>query len=275
MAKYLALLFGGIVAGVGATNWLGKGDGSAPGGGKGEPEMPASLSADHVTLEDRLLSLEASLAIETDRVTELETVLGELLAEDPQTVSTEAAESRFDQAPAERARTRLNRGERSDPGSARRRQLEAAGIAPDVITRILERDDAMRLSALRADWERRRQNYLEGGSSTLGVSNVVREELGDEQYEQYLEATGRPSSVRVSDLFENSPAALAGMQAGDQIVRYNGERVYGISDLNLANVRGAPGDLVTIDVMRDGALVQLSIENGPLGITAGRSGRGR
>jgi putative serine protease PepD len=58
------------------------------------------------------------------------------------------------------------------------------------------------------------------------------------------------------------PAARAGLQTGDVIVAVNGARVSAPSDVS-AGIQGqAPGDVVTIEVQRDGQPVTLDVELG-------------
>ena len=113
----------------------------------------------------------------------------------------------------------------------------------------------------------RRQEVLEEGQAS---SNALREELGDDDYERYLQATGRRTSVYVGNVVANSQARAAGFQAGDEIIRYNGERVFSFNDLNMANVQGPLGEAVVVEILRDGVPMQLSLERGPLGIVGGR-----
>ncbi len=67
-----------------------------------------------------------------------------------------------------------------------------------------------------------------------------------------------------------SPRLRGGrLQAGDRILRYAGGRVYGWSDLCQASSAGEAGALVPIQIERDGRILDLSIERGPLGIRLG------
>ena len=102
------------------------------------------------------------------------------------------------------------------------------------------------------------------------TSDTLREELGDADYERYLEASGRATRVSVSSVIESSPAQAAGLRPGDEIINYDGQRVFSMTDLNRQTMGGEPGETVVVDVMRDGNLVQVAMPRGPLGITGGR-----
>jgi putative serine protease PepD len=75
-------------------------------------------------------------------------------------------------------------------------------------------------------------------------------------------ANGRPGGAVVRSVRPGGPAARAGVQTGDIIVGVNGRRVNGPSDVS-AGIQGqAPGDIVTIQVLRDGQPVTLDVELG-------------
>ena len=97
-------------------------------------------------------------------------------------------------------------------------------------------------------------------------------ELGDADYEKYLEAQGRPTKVGVFNVLPSSPAAKAGMQTGDQIVSYAGQRVFNMADLTDLTLQGTPGQSVTLEVQRNQQTVQLVIPRGPIGIGGGPGG---
>lgn len=93
----------------------------------------------------------------------------------------------------------------------------------------------------------------------------MRYSMSDEKYEQYLRATGQTATVSVSNVIGGSAADLAGLQPGDEIVRYGSERVFDKADLMMAIVKGEPGEIVTVEVKRDGATFHVSVPRGPLG----------
>jgi S1-C subfamily serine protease len=76
----------------------------------------------------------------------------------------------------------------------------------------------------------------------------------------------------VRDVLATSPGARAGLKPGDQVVSFDGQRVFDMSDINRLVLEGQPGQVVAVDVIRDGQLVQLYVPRGPIGITGGRVG---
>ncbi|MGZ9275945.1 MAG: S1C family serine protease [Candidatus Limnocylindrales bacterium] len=71
-------------------------------------------------------------------------------------------------------------------------------------------------------------------------------------------ASGNPSPAVVPD----SPADKAGIREGDIIVRVNDRAIDGDHPLNATLSEFAPGDTVTIDVLRDGETVRLPLTLG-------------
>ena len=129
------------------------------------------------------------------------------------------------------------------------------------------------MQALQAQYEAAREGRpIDPTLAVFSPTSTLREELGDADYERYLQALDRPTSVYVRDVLATSPGAQAGIKPGDQVVSFGGERVFDMSDLNRLVLEGEPGQVVAVDVLRDGQLVQLYVPRGPIGITGG--GRG-
>ena len=99
----------------------------------------------------------------------------------------------------------------------------------------------------------RRMRIVMGGGSHLGVrledidkDDVSRLKLPEEK------------GALVKSVDEDSPAAKAGLKAGDVIVRYHGESVLGASHLARLVRETPPGRTVPIEVVRDGAAQKLT-----------------
>ena len=100
--------------------------------------------------------------------------------------------------------------------------------------------------------------------------DALREELGDADYERYLEANNRSTSISISSVIDSSPAQAAGLRSGDEIVRYDGERVFSMTDLTQQAIDGLPGQNVAVDIVRNGVPMQVVMPRGPIGISGGR-----
>jgi len=179
--------------------------------------------------------------------------------EDPDAVET--AESRA-----------ARRGDsRRDSREGRREALIAAGFLPAQADWIAQREQELVMESLRARFDAERSGEpVDWQANRTMVTDSLREELGDADYERYLEGSGRSTRVAISSVIESSPAQAAGLMPGDEIVRYDGERVFSMDDLTRQTMTGEPGQNVVVDVMREGNLMQVVMPRGPVGITGGR-----
>jgi hypothetical protein len=156
-----------------------------------------------------------------------------------------------------------------------RRQAEllvAAGFPPDRAEWINRRTQELRMESLQAQYDATREGRpLDPGSG----ERTLRTELGDADYERYLTALGRPTSVAVREVLASSPAERVGLKPGDEVVAYNGKRVFDARELNALTLEGTAGESVLVEIRRDGQPMQLVMPRGPLGILGGFRGRPR
>lgn len=170
------------------------------------------------------------------------------------------------------ARSQQFRGDRSTSG--RRDAMIEAGMSPDRVDYILRRESEMRFEAMQLVFEARNSGEpLDPLNRGFNSDAMLREEIGDIEYEMYLEANNRPTSVGVSSVMASSPGERAGLLAGDEIVGYDGQRIFSTSELIQHTMVGGDGNVV-VDVMRDGAPMQIVLPRGPIGVEIGRF-RGR
>jgi hypothetical protein len=279
--KTLLLVAVGLAAGLAVAAWW-------------QPELPASAPvepaegtgvpaphASSVASASRIADLETQLAAETAKRAELEQRVAELGAavETLQAASgrTRSADRRGG-SPADAAgdappgdpppfRGRFG-GPRNETPQQEVDRLVAAGFSPDRAAWIQQRSAQLVLAAMQAQYDARRDGRP-FAPPNVGADRTLRSELGDADYERYLQAQGRPTSVAVQNVLTGSPAEKAGFEPGDQIVNYGGQRVFDMGDLNALTLQGTPGESVTVDVQRNGSTVQLTLPRGPLGIGAG------
>lgn len=230
-------------------------------------------------IEDRILALEQAVAEERDARQLLEEELQVLYAEiDALADRPESPDGRDDEAaaPEQQIANRFDRI-RSDRSSAERRidVLVSSGLSQDRAEWIVKREDELQLEAMQARFEARRSGEpMNRFDPAFNPGAALRAELGDTEYEQYLEAYNRPTAVAVGSVLESSPGYVAGLQPGDRILSYDGQRVFNTFELNQQTMQGDPGESVVVDIMRDDAAMQVVLPRGPIGITT-RSGRGR
>lgn len=154
----------------------------------------------------------------------------------------------------------------------RQRQLDqfvAAGLPRDRAQWIMQREQELTMDILQARYEATRDGASEAEVAQISESRILREELGDADYEKYLEGRGRPTSINVNSVIENSPAQAAGLRAGDQITAYNGKRVFDMAELTSLTFEVEPGQAVPIDVVRDGQAMQIFVPSGAMGFSGG------
>ena len=127
--------------------------------------------------------------------------------------------------------------------------------------RLYLRDRASRENWLNSDRFREALRNLESRSETL------RTELGDDGYDRYLYASGSANRVRINSIIEGSPAQLAGLRPGDTIRSYNETAVFSIDEIQLATKGGQYGELIRVEIVRNGEMSISYIPRGPLGVT--------
>lgn len=158
---------------------------------------------------------------------------------------------------------------------------EAVGPSTDQqIQRLIEAGISLRDASWVMGLTERLEQVQSGSANSRAINfsqlwvNLQREfrnRLGDTNYEIYLETLGMPTAVPVPGVAMGSAAAQAGLEPGDQIVRYNNQRVFSLSDLRTESVSGTEGQPIRLEIVRDGIPLTLTIERGQLGITRGNN----
>jgi len=250
---------------------------SEPDSGSPEPAGAVTYFDASAATEERIRALETAVSEERQARQLLEDELFILFGE-IERLETDREERNEDREARGRTesdvvtRSQQFRGERSATG--RRDAMIEAGMSPDRADWILQRESEMRYESLQARFEARNSDEPQDPfDPRFNPEAMLRAEIGDTEYEMYLEARGRPTSVGISSVMASSPGARAGLLSGDRIVSYDGQRIFSTSELMQQTMSGGDGSVV-VDVMRDGALMQVVLPRGPIGVELGRN-RGR
>ena len=280
MKKFPAAIAASLVTGFALGAWMLQAPDVEPDASRA-PEAAVYFDASAAT-DERLRALEVAVGEERNArqllEEELRVILDELdrLIADRERADREQAEQErvvnslaASDARGFREAFQQRRDERFSP-EARAQALIDAGFAPDRAALILQRESQLQMDAMQARFEARRTGVpINRDDVSANPGATLRAELGDADYERYLQANNRSVSVAVSSVLESSPAQGAGLQAGDRIVSYDGQRVFNVFDLNSQTIQGTPGENVVVAIERDGIPMQVVLPRGPLGITGG------
>ena len=184
-------------------------------------------------LSERVVALEA-------RVGELEGKLDELLSlpigasngVSPPEYPDRVVQSRESAAPG-RVVTLQSPWVQPQTGQQIIDRLVQAGFTSERADWLRRRLDELSMEALRARYEAERSgDQSASANADFGPDVALRKELGDADYERYLQALGRSTDVAVTRVFEGSPAEQAGLLPGDRIVTYDGTRVFDFREVS-------------------------------------------
>ena len=274
MNRIVAYVAIGFLAGlaVAALVMFGDRESATPADGVVEDRLDVDAGAeDRVARLERIvteerearLALEDTLAMLFEELERLEGAGGTVSATRPADSAEQSASPRERRrAPRDEAEWMRNYAER------RVSRLIEGGFSEDEARRILQQESEASFKSMQMLWEAQRSGEnLDRFDRSVNPQALLRDELGDAAYARYLEAQGQPTSVRVTQVLSGSPARSAGLQPGDQLVSYNGERIFNVGDLRNLTMQGEPGEDVVIEVERDGVRMQLTLPRGPIGIT--------
>jgi predicted metalloprotease with PDZ domain len=236
---------------------------------------PADYFDQTAATEERIRALEAAVAEERNARQLLEEELQALYVEIDRLNEPRIARAEARGGTSEAIQERIRRFRGSDIPADQAAFLVEFGFSPDRAEWISQRESELQMEIMQAQFEARRAGErFDPFAPGMNPGTALRAEIGDAEYEQYLEAYGRQTSVSIGSVLESSPGQRAGLQSGDEIMRYGGARVFSTQDLNQQIMIGEPGESVVVDVKRDGVLMQVVLPRGPIGVTTGRF-RGR
>jgi TolA-binding protein len=269
MKKLLFAIGISLVVGFAAASWMETALVSSGTLEAGFPEPNISSFDAAAPVEERIRALEQAVIQEQQARQWLEEEILVLRDEiERRDAQTTAAEEQNVVAREERIESFRSRRSGTVSTQDQLDRLVAAGFPPDQAQWIVDREAELQMERLQARYEvmqaRGEQGFFGRGSSQ---DSALRAELGDTDYERYLTANGRSTSVGIGNVLPNSPAQAGGIQPGDEIVRYDGERVFSMMDVAGRIMESEAAGNVVVDIVRDGLPMQLVLPRGPLGVT--------
>lgn len=153
--------------------------------------------------------------------------------------------------------------------------LIKGGIDPVIAEDIVRRKNSIELKRLELQDRARREHYLntERYFDELEAINQqdisLRQELGDDRYDEYLYNSKQNNRIRITSVMLGSAAEQAGIQAGDVVLSYDATRMFNWQELKDATAEGQLGEYVSISIYRNGEIFSFSVPRGPLGMQLG------
>ncbi len=273
MSRVIVLVTISLFAGLAIGAWVAGG----PAPVSPAPSAEAGDVGPSSALDERLQRLEQIIAEEREARLVLEDELRILLEEIERIEAagprvSSASEARV--APARAESVRERRAQRDfvammqNYQERRMSRLVDGGFSEDEARRVLQQESEAQYRAMLAAHEAQRNGMtVDRATAITGPQSILRAELGDTDYERYLEAQGQPTAIQVTQVYAGSPGSDAGLQPGDRIVSYNGERVFNVAELRNLTLQGTPGEDVVVEIDREGVRMQLSLQRGPVGIS--------
>lgn len=159
---------------------------------------------------------------------------------------------------------------RSHARQLRVEALLAAGFTMERIDWLQTRARELKLLRDKKAFDRKQQGlpYQSRAAYLTDPDLDLRYEIGDDEYERYRIALGRPVGVTIDEILRGSDAERAGLQPEDIIVGYDGKRIFNIGELYQLVSEANPTRSTLVDVRRGGHPVQVAIPAPLLGITA-------
>ena len=146
--------------------------------------------------------------------------------------------------------------------------LEKLGFTAGEVERIRETWEYTVMEGLELETDRLRNGEKGWWAAVRDqdwIEAQAREALGDSGYDAMLYAGGSRNRVILSEVIGASPGAAAGIEAGDELISYDGQRVFHPRTLKQLTTRGEAGEVVEVRVRRRGQPVRIFMPRGPIG----------
>jgi len=153
--------------------------------------------------------------------------------------------------------------------------LVKGGIDPSLAEDIVRRKNSIELKRLALQDRATREGYLNTQQYFDELEEInsddvsLREELGDEKYDEYLFNSKQNNRIKISSVMLGSAAEQTGIQKDDVVISYDNNRMFTWQELKDATSEGQLGEYVAISIYRNGEIYSFSVPRGPLGVQLG------
>ena len=154
-------------------------------------------------------------------------------------------------------------------------RLIKGGVSSAVAEDIVRRKSAIEIKRLELNDRATRENYMNTQRyfdelASIDTSDVnLREELGDQQYDEYLYTSKQSNRIKILSVMLGSAAEQAGLEKNDIILSYDDKRMFTWPELKQATTEGELGAYTSINISRNGEVFSYSVPRGTLGIQMG------
>ncbi len=154
-------------------------------------------------------------------------------------------------------------------------RLINGGVSSVVAEDIVRRKSSVEIKRLELSDRATRENYMNTQRyfdelASIDESDInLREELGDDQYDEYLYKSKQSNRIRIISVMLGSAAERAGLEKNDIILSYDDKRMFTWPELKQATAEGELGDYTSINISRNGEVYSYSVPRGTLGIQMG------
>jgi hypothetical protein len=172
----------------------------------------------------------------------------------------------------------MNRGQFSSALNQRLYSIDnliKGGIDPVLAEDIVRRKNSVELKRLELQDRATRDDFLNTQQYYDELAEIdrqdvsLREELGDNRYDEYLYNSKQNNRIRITSVMLESAAEQAGILSGDIVLSYDGRRMFLWQELKDATAEGQLGEYVSISIYRNGEIFSFSVPRGPLGVQLG------
>ncbi len=153
--------------------------------------------------------------------------------------------------------------------------LIRGGISAEIAEYIVRRKNRIEIKRLELQDHAKRDDYLNTQQyfdelETINQQDIsLREELGDDRYDEYLYESKQNNRIRIASVMLGSTAEQSGIQKNDVVLSYDNKRMFSWQELKNATTEGQLGEFVSINLYRNGEIYSFTVPRGPLGIKLG------